>query len=97
MTTNLAQLARAYLVFANEGAIPSLKLIKSENNNESFRAGFLAESTKESLKYSILLPQIMALDIVQLLMDIHCWKNGYSRNGDRWSSIVKMALSGLIL
>ena len=46
MTTNLAQLARAYLVFANEGAIPSLKLIKSENNNESLEQVFTAESTK---------------------------------------------------
>ena len=36
MTTNLAQLARAYLILANEGAIPSLKLIKAENNNESY-------------------------------------------------------------
>ena len=46
MTTNLAQLARAYLVFANEGAIPLLKLIKSENNNESLEQVFSAESTK---------------------------------------------------
>jgi len=28
MNTNLAQLARAYLVFANDGALPALKLIK---------------------------------------------------------------------
>ena len=46
MTTNLAQLARAYLVFANEGAIPSLKLIKSENYNEPLEQVFSAESTK---------------------------------------------------
>ena len=46
MTTNLAQLARAYLVFANEGAIPSLKLIKSENFNEPLERVFTAESTK---------------------------------------------------
>ena len=46
MTTNLAQLARAYLVFANEGAIPSLKLIKSENFNEPLEQVFTAESTK---------------------------------------------------
>ena len=46
MTTNLAQLARAYLVFANEGAIPSLKLIKSENYNEPLERVFTAESTK---------------------------------------------------
>ncbi len=29
MNTNLAQLARAYLVFANQGSMPSLKLIKN--------------------------------------------------------------------
>jgi cell division protein FtsI (penicillin-binding protein 3) len=46
MNLNLAQLARAYLVFANEGAIPSLKLIKTENNNESFEQVFTPESTK---------------------------------------------------
>ncbi len=47
MTTNLAQLARAYLIFANEGAIPSLKLIKAKkNNNESFEQVFTPESTK---------------------------------------------------
>jgi cell division protein FtsI (penicillin-binding protein 3) len=46
MTTNLAQLARAYLVFANEGAIPSLKLIKSENFNEPLEQVFTAQSTK---------------------------------------------------
>ena len=46
MTTNLAQLARAYLVFANEGSIPSLKLIKTENYNDSLEQVFTAESTK---------------------------------------------------
>jgi len=46
MTTNLAQLARAYLVFANEGSIPSLKLIKSENYNDSLEQVFTPESTK---------------------------------------------------
>ena len=46
MTTNLAQLARAYLVFANEGAIPSLKLIKTENYNDSLEQVFTPESTK---------------------------------------------------
>ena len=45
MTTNLAQLARAYLVFANEGAIPSLKLIKTENYNDSLVQVFTPEST----------------------------------------------------
>ena len=46
MTTNLAQLARAYLVFANEGSIPSLKLIKTENYNDSLQQVFTPESTK---------------------------------------------------
>ena len=46
MTTNLAQLARAYLVFATEGAIPSLKLIKTENYNDSLEQVFTPESTK---------------------------------------------------
>ena len=46
MTTNLAQLARAYLVFANEGSMPSLKLIKTEHHNESLKHVFTPESTK---------------------------------------------------
>ena len=46
MTTNLAQLARAYLVFANEGAIPSLKLIKTENDIDNLVQVFSPESTK---------------------------------------------------
>jgi len=46
MTTNLAQLARAYLVFANEGSMPSLKLIKSEYYNDSLEHVFTPESTK---------------------------------------------------
>jgi len=46
MTTNLAQLARAYLVFANEGSITSLKLIKTENYNDSLEQVFTPESTK---------------------------------------------------
>ncbi|MGB1412738.1 MAG: peptidoglycan D,D-transpeptidase FtsI family protein [Candidatus Pseudothioglobus sp.] len=46
MTTNLAQLARAYLVFANEGSMPSLKLIKSEYHNDSLEHIFTPESTK---------------------------------------------------
>jgi cell division protein FtsI (penicillin-binding protein 3) len=40
METNLAQLARAYLVFANEGSVPPLKLIKNtpvyEENTQVF-------------------------------------------------------------
>ena len=46
MTTNLAQLARAYLVFANEGSMPSLKLIKTEHHSESLEHVFTPESTK---------------------------------------------------
>ena len=34
MNTNLAQLARAYLVFANKGSIPPLKLLKEANTIE---------------------------------------------------------------
>ncbi len=46
MNMNLAQLARAYLVFANEGALPSLKLLKIDNQNEAFTQVFTPESTK---------------------------------------------------
>ena len=46
MNTNLAQLARAYLVFANDGALPSLKLLKDENKNESITQVFTPESTQ---------------------------------------------------
>ena len=46
MTTNLAQLARAYLVFANEGSIPSLKLIKTEIEDNPAEPVFSPESTK---------------------------------------------------
>ena len=46
MNTNLAQLARAYLVFANDGALPSLKLLKNENKNENIAQVFTPESTQ---------------------------------------------------
>ena len=46
MNTNLAQLARAYLVFANNGALPSLKLLKDDNKNESITQVFTPESTQ---------------------------------------------------
>jgi len=46
MNTNLAQLARAYLVFANEGAIPSLKLFKNDSNPDNLEQVFSPESTK---------------------------------------------------
>ena len=46
MNTNLAQLARAYLVFANDGALPSLKLLKDENKNENITQIFTPESTQ---------------------------------------------------
>jgi len=46
MNTNLAQLARAYLVFANDGALPALKLIKDGNINTQKQQVFSPESTK---------------------------------------------------
>ena len=46
MNTNLAQLARAYLVFANDGALPTLKLIKDGNIDTQKRQVFSPESTK---------------------------------------------------
>ena len=46
MNTNLAQLARAYLVFANEGAIPSLKLFKNNSAPDNLEQVFSPESTK---------------------------------------------------
>ena len=46
MNTNLAQLARAYLVFANDGALPSLKLLKSDIKNEAVTQVFTPESTQ---------------------------------------------------
>ena len=46
MNTNLAQLARAYLVFANDGALPTLKLIKDGNIDTNRQQVFSPESTK---------------------------------------------------
>jgi len=46
MNTNLAQLARAYLVFANDGALPALKLIKDGNIYTKKQQVFSPESTK---------------------------------------------------
>jgi len=46
MNTNLAQLARAYLVFANNGALPELKLIKDGNIDTNMQQVFSPESTK---------------------------------------------------
>jgi len=46
MNTNLAQLARAYLVFANDGAVPRLKLIEDGNIETKKRQVFSPESTK---------------------------------------------------
>ncbi len=46
MNTNLAQLARAYLVFANNGALPALKLIKDGNIDTQKQQVFSPESTK---------------------------------------------------
>ena len=45
MQTNLAQLARAYLVFANDGAIPSLKLINGIATNEQKTQVFSKQTT----------------------------------------------------
>jgi len=45
MNTNLAQLARAYLVFANEGAIPPLKLIKDANTFDETIQVFSKDAT----------------------------------------------------
>jgi len=46
MNTNLAQLARAYLVFANNGALPALKLIKDGNIDTKKKQVFSPKSTK---------------------------------------------------
>ncbi len=46
MNTNLAQLARAYLVFANDGALPALKLIEDGNIGTQKQQVFSPESTK---------------------------------------------------
>jgi len=44
METNLAQLARAYLVFANDGKIPSLKLIDGVNYDKKYINVFSSNS-----------------------------------------------------
>jgi len=46
MNTNLAQLARAYLVFANDGALPALKLIEDGNIDTQLQQVFSPKSTK---------------------------------------------------
>ena len=46
MNTNLAQLARAYLVFANEGSIPSLKLFKNDKATDNLQQVFSPKSTR---------------------------------------------------
>jgi len=46
MNTNLAQLARAYLVFANDGALPALKLVKDGNIDTKKKQVFSPKSTK---------------------------------------------------
>ena len=45
MQTNLAQLAKAYLVFANDGAIPPLKLINGIASNEQKTQVFSKQAT----------------------------------------------------
>ena len=46
MNTNLAQLARAYLVFANNGALPSLKLLKNDSTSDNLQQIFTPKSTQ---------------------------------------------------
>jgi cell division protein FtsI (penicillin-binding protein 3) len=46
MNLNLAQLARAYLVFANNGALPSLKIFKDLKNIKNPQQVFTPKSTK---------------------------------------------------
>ncbi len=63
METNLAQLARAYLVFANQGAVPPLKLIKNAIIFDEKTQVFSKESTSK---------------IAQLLDAVVSWKgSGY--------------------
>ena len=50
METNLAQLARAYLVFANQGAIPHLKLIKNTYSSKEMTQVFNQKSIKKIAK-----------------------------------------------
>jgi cell division protein FtsI (penicillin-binding protein 3) len=50
MNTNLAQLARAYLVFANEGSLPSLKLIMNDEVAEENTQIFSTETTNRIKK-----------------------------------------------
>jgi cell division protein FtsI (penicillin-binding protein 3) len=47
MQTNLAQLARAYLVFANEGAVPTLKLVNGVNSYGQKTQHLSKKSTKK--------------------------------------------------
>ena len=46
MNLNLAQLARAYLVFANDGAIPKLRIFKDDNKPNNLQQIFTPSSTK---------------------------------------------------
>ena len=46
MNANLAQLARAYLVFANEGSMPSLKLFKNDKATDNLQQVFSPKSTR---------------------------------------------------
>ena len=57
MEANLAQLARAYLVFANQGAIPPLKLVKGVNVNEKMTQVF---SKKSTLKIANILDSVVS-------------------------------------
>jgi len=51
MNTNLAQLARAYLVFGNEGKIPNLKLINGFSTLDNNTQVFKKETVKKIAKH----------------------------------------------
>ncbi len=93
METNLAQLARAYLVFANEGAIPNLKLIKNANTTTGMTQVFSPQSTSKiatllgavvSNKGSGYRAQIRGYDVAGKTGTAELVVNGaYSKNGKK--------------
>ncbi|CAC9579515.1 hypothetical protein [uncultured Gammaproteobacteria bacterium] len=91
MQTNLAQLARAYLVFANDGAIPPLKLINGIATNEQKTQVFSKQATHRiaelldavvSLKGSGYRAQIKGYSVAGKTGTAEMVINGrYSKNG----------------
>lgn len=94
MQTNLAQLARAYLVFANDGAVVPLKLVKGVNTYEQKTQVFSKQSTRKiadlldavvSLKGSGYRAQIKGYDIAgktgtaEMVVDGYYNKEGEKR------------------